>query len=103
MREIGIEETERHVRGLTELLLDGVDELGGVVVTPRPWDRRGALTCVASTDAEQLVAVLSDQGIVTSSRDGNLRISPHCYNSAQDIETVLEALRRHRTLLRRAA
>jgi selenocysteine lyase/cysteine desulfurase len=102
MREIGIEETERHVRGLTELLLDGVDELGGIVVTPRAWERRGALTCIASTDAERLVAALGEQGIVTSSRDGNLRISPHCYNSAQDIETVLEALRQHRSLLRNA-
>jgi selenocysteine lyase/cysteine desulfurase len=103
MKEIGIEETERHVRGLTELLLEGVDELGGVVVTPRAWDRRGALTCIASTDAEQLVAALGAQGIVTSSRDGNLRISPHCYNTAEDVETVLEALRRNRSLLRGAA
>jgi selenocysteine lyase/cysteine desulfurase len=103
MREIGIEETERHVRGLTELLLQGVDELGGVVVTPRTSERRGALTCIASTDAERLVAALGDEGIVSSSRDGNLRISPHCYNTAVDIETVLEALRRHRRLLRGAA
>jgi selenocysteine lyase/cysteine desulfurase len=100
MREIGIEETERHVRGLTELLLEGVDDLGGVVVTPRAWERRGALTCIASTDAEQLVAALGEQGIVTSSRDGNLRISPHCYNTAEDIETVLQALRGRRDLLR---
>src|SRR5919201_466707 len=100
MREIGIEETERHVRGLTELLLEGVDDLGGVVVPPRAWERRGALTCIASADAEQLVAVLGEQGIVTSSRDGNLRISPHCYNTAEDVETVLQALRRRRDLLR---
>jgi selenocysteine lyase/cysteine desulfurase len=103
MREIGIEETERHVRGLTELLLEGVDDLGGVVVTPRAWARRAALTCIASTDAEQLVAALGEDGIVTSSRDGNLRISPHCYNTAEDVATVLGALRRHRGLLRGAA
>jgi len=102
MREIGIEETEKHVRGLTERLLEGVDELGAVVVTPRAWERRGALTCIASTGAEQLVAALGEQGIVTSSRDGNLRISPHCYNSAEDVDVVLEGLRRHRCLLRGA-
>ena len=100
MREIGIEETEKHVRGLTELLIEGVDELGADVVTPRAPHERGALTCVASTDAEGLVATLAKQGIVTSSRDGNLRISPHCYNAAEDIEAVLQALREHRALLR---
>jgi len=103
MREIGIEETEKHVRGLTERLLEGVDDLGALVVTPRAWEHRGALTCIASTDVEQLVAALAKQGIVTSSRDGNLRISPHCYNIAEDVEVVLEGLRRHRGLLRGAA
>jgi selenocysteine lyase/cysteine desulfurase len=100
MREIGIEETQKHVRGLTELLIEGLDELEGQVVTPRAWQERGALTCVASTDAETLVATLAERGIVSSSRDGNLRISPHCYNAREDIEAVLAALREHRALLR---
>jgi selenocysteine lyase/cysteine desulfurase len=100
MREIGIETTERHVRGLTELLLDGLDELRAKVVTPGEWEQRGALTCVASTDAERLVATLDACGIVTSARNGNLRISPHCYNAADDIDAVLQALREHRGLVR---
>ena len=100
MREIGIDETERHVRRLTELLREGLDELDVKVVTPRSWHDRGALTCVASTDAEGLVATLAERRIVTSSRDGNLRISPHCYNATEDIEAVLGALREHRGLLR---
>jgi selenocysteine lyase/cysteine desulfurase len=102
MQAIGIEETETHVRTLNELLLDGLDELGAVAATPRSPDRRGALTCVASTAVEELVETLAARGIVTSSRDGNLRISPHCYNTAEDIEAVLEGLREHRALLRRS-
>jgi selenocysteine lyase/cysteine desulfurase len=43
--------------------------------------------------------VLEREGIVTSSRDGNLRLSAHCYNSADDVDEVLVALRRHRKLL----
>ena len=100
MREIGIEETETHVRALNELLVEGVAELGGVVVTPRVVEQRGALTCVASTDVDALVAAMNSRGIVTSSRDDNLRLSPHCYNTVEDVAAVLDVLRENRELLR---
>jgi len=100
MREIGIEETETHVRALNELLVEGVAELGGVVVTPRVVEQRGALTCVASTDVDALVAAMTSRGIVTSSRDDNLRLSPHCYNTVEDVAAVLDVLRENRELLR---
>ena len=92
MMEIGIAETREHVNALNERLIAGVDELGGVVVTPRNAEQRGALVCIRSTDAPALVAQLGEQGIVTSERDGNLRISAHAYNTADDIDHVLKAL-----------
>ncbi|HXV95477.1 MAG TPA: aminotransferase class V-fold PLP-dependent enzyme [Gaiellaceae bacterium] len=99
VEEIGVAETEAHVRGLTAQLVEGVDGLGGRVVTPRDPDRRGPLVAVASTDEHALVAALAADGIVTSSRDGNLRVSFHGYNSNDDVEAVLAALARHRALL----
>jgi selenocysteine lyase/cysteine desulfurase len=96
MDEIGIVETREHVNRLNERLVDGVDELGGKVVTPK---RRGALICVASTDVTALVAALAERGIVTSERDGNLRVSAHAYNTEDDIDAVLAALAANRTLL----
>jgi selenocysteine lyase/cysteine desulfurase len=99
MQEIGIAETREHVLALNEHLLGGLDELGASVVTPRAPQQHGALVCVKSTDAGELVAVLAGEGIVTSERDGNLRISAHCYNTVDDVDTVLAALRRHRRLL----
>jgi len=99
MQEIGIAETEAHVRELNALLRDGVDELGGTVVTPRDPERSGALVCIASTDVDALVAALAAEGIVTSSRDSNLRISAHCYNTADDVRALLGALATRRELL----
>jgi selenocysteine lyase/cysteine desulfurase len=99
MREIGIAETEAHVRELTAILREGLDELGARVITPRAPEQHGALVCVASTDAEALVGELAKEGVVTSSRDGNLRISAHCYNTAEDVRTVLDLLGRKRDLL----
>ena len=99
MLEIGIPETRAHVQGLNRRLLEGLDDLGARVVTPRDPERRGALVCVRSTDAPALVAALQRDGIVTSERDSSLRISPHCYNADEDVDAVLAALARHRSLL----
>ena len=99
MQEIGIPATREHVNALNAHLLEGLDHLGATVATPRAVDRRGALVCVKSTDAKELVATLGNEGIVTSERDGNLRISAHCYNTVEDVDAVLGSLRRHRNLL----
>jgi selenocysteine lyase/cysteine desulfurase len=40
-----------------------------------------------------LVAALSDQGVVCSERDGNLRLTIHFYNHEDDIERLAQALR----------
>jgi cysteine desulfurase / selenocysteine lyase len=39
-----------------------------------------------------LLAALSDQGVVCSARDGNLRLTIHFYNHEEDIERVARAL-----------
>ena len=99
MKEIGIAATREHVLQLHGRLIDGVDELGAKLVTPRAPEQRGALLCVKSNDVPALVAALDSEGIVTSERDSNLRISPHAYNTPDDVDAVLDALARHRGLL----
>ncbi len=81
---------------LTRRLIVGVRELGGSVVTP---DERGALFCVASTDAERLVRALAEAGVVTSSRGGNVRLSMHFYNDEAEIDAALELMASRRDLL----
>jgi selenocysteine lyase/cysteine desulfurase len=99
MEEIGIAETRDHVRDLNHRLIEGVEDIGGTVVTPRKPARRGALVCVRSKNAPELVAALRREGIITSSRNGNLRVSAHAYNSHEDIDAVVAALARNRRLL----
>ena len=94
-----VAETRQHVNALNERLIAGVDDLGGTVVTPREASRRGALVCIRSTDAPALVAALTADGVVTSERDSNLRVSAHAYNTVEDIDTVLAALAKQRSLL----
>ena len=99
MQEIGIAETQEHVNALNQRLIAGVDELGGTVATPREAERRGALVCITSTDVNALVAALRRAGIVTSERDGNLRISAHAYNSRRTSTPCSRRSRDNRALL----
>jgi selenocysteine lyase/cysteine desulfurase len=67
------------------------------VVVP---EGRGPLVCIRSTDAPALVRRLAAENVVTSERDSNLRVSLHLYNTEEDIDAVLAALDRNRSLLR---
>ena len=101
MDEIGVTETEAHVRGLTDLLIYELGNIGATVVTPFDPSRRGPLIAVASTDENAMVQALADDGIITSSRDGNVRLSWHCYNSTEDVAAVVAGLKQHSELLAR--
>ena len=99
MEQAGVEAIERHVRGLNERLLAGLDELGATVATSRVANEYGPLICVVSTDPDALVAALAREHIVTSTRDSSLRISLHLYNIDEDVDRLLAALASHRELL----
>ncbi len=99
VKQIGIERIEMHIRELTDALIEGAMRAGFNVVTPLEPSKRGAMVTLKARDVNQLVKQLAGQGIITSSRDNNLRISPHFYNSQADIDAVLGALKKNRDLL----
>lgn len=101
MHEVGVGETEKHVGSLTDYLIDELDRIGAKLVTPRNPTRRGPMIAVASTDEVALVETLKEESILTSSRDGNIRLSWHCYNSMDDVDAVVAGLERHPDLLAR--
>ncbi len=86
--EAGAAVIEAHVQRLAGELIDGLDVLGAKVVTPSRSRRRAARSSAcASMDVDTLVAALGAERIVASSRDGNLRIALHLYNTREDVET----------------
>ena len=99
IEEVGVGAIEAHVRGLNTRLIEGLDEMGATVVTPRDPAGRGPLVCVRSTDAEAFVAELAAERIVVSSRDENIRIAAHLYSTEEDVDRLLQALEARRHLL----
>jgi selenocysteine lyase/cysteine desulfurase len=99
VEEVSVPAIEAHVSALNTRLIEGLEALGATVVTPSDPASRGPLVCVRSHDPAALVASLAQERIICSLRDVNLRVAAHLYNAQDDIDTLLDALARRRTLL----
>ena len=97
--EAGPAAIRKHVLDLNDRLKKGVRDLQGRLASPDDAAWHGAMIAIKSTDENALVAALESDGIITSCRDGNLRVSAHLYNNQQDIDAVLAALDKNRALL----
>jgi cysteine desulfurase/selenocysteine lyase len=100
IQDLGAEKIEMHIRGLTDSLLKGLDALGIEVITPRaPHNRSGIVTFSVGTAVQNvgLMTRLQERKILVSvrytSHVGGIRVSCHFYNSQEDIERLLEAVR----------
>jgi selenocysteine lyase/cysteine desulfurase len=98
--ELGTDTIEERVRYLTRLYMDRLEEIGWPSITPRQDERRGPMVCVRAKQVAQLFGKLTEQDIVTSFRDDNLRATFHFYNSEQDVDALIQALLGHRAEFR---
>jgi cysteine desulfurase / selenocysteine lyase len=66
----------------------------GWVPIDLPEQNRSTIVSVPIGEAEpsRLLGALSEQGVICSARDGNLRIAIHFYNNEHDIERLVAAL-----------
>jgi selenocysteine lyase/cysteine desulfurase len=82
-----------HLRALHLPVLDWADRRGVRVTSPR--DQRGSgMVCVAMPDLDRAHAALKEAGISASVREGAVRLSPHCYNTVEEMERVVAVLDR---------
>jgi cysteine desulfurase / selenocysteine lyase len=94
LEEVGLAVVEAHILRLARRLIDGLDELGIPVVTPR--DAHAGLIVFRVDDAEATAARLAQQDIIVAVRRGGLRASIHVYNDEGDINRLLAALANER-------
>ncbi|MEP7294505.1 MAG: aminotransferase class V-fold PLP-dependent enzyme [Chloroflexota bacterium] len=99
IQSVGVEKIERQIGELTGAIKEGVMRRGFNLVSPVDPAKHGALITVRSHKVDLLVKWLANDGIITSSRDDNLRISPHFYNEPHDIDCLIDGLSKHRELL----
>jgi len=92
--EAGPQSIGAHNRALIDRLFAGLGE-GCVPASPLDAARRGPYGCFRGQSTEQtpeLYQRLQAQRVVVSLREGNIRVSPHLFNTAHDIDRLLAVL-----------
>lgn len=100
--ELGPEAVEAHILQLSGRLMEGLEELGADVVTPRESARRGGIVSFhwgnGLADEQAAWSALKQAGVQLSLRYGGgiggLRAGVHLYNNETDVARLLEELRK---------
>ncbi|MBT4099786.1 MAG: aminotransferase class V-fold PLP-dependent enzyme [Gemmatimonadetes bacterium] len=90
--ELGMDTVEARILSLTDRLVQGLTPAGYEVLSSRlPDEKSGIVTCrrPESESSTQIAARLHEAGVMITDRGGWLRLSPHVYNTEEEIDQAL--------------
>lgn len=92
---MGSETVEKHNRGLIEFMFERLPKDRCVPASPLDAARRGPYGCFAARSKEktaELYHKLRKENVIVSLREGNIRVSPHFYNTERDIDRLISVI-----------
>ena len=93
--QFGPETVEAHNRKLIDFLFERLPKDRCVAASPLDSAHRGPYGCFAARTPEktaELYQKLVKEKIIISLREGNIRVSPHLYNTERDIDRLIAAI-----------
>ncbi|HTT68973.1 MAG TPA: aminotransferase class V-fold PLP-dependent enzyme [Gemmatimonadales bacterium] len=90
--ELGVEAIAVYLRWLGEPVLAWAASRGVRISSPTDPRHRSQIVCLAPPDAREAHRRLRQAGVVSSLREGAIRLAPHCYNTIEEMEKVVEVL-----------
>lgn len=86
----GIENVRKRIMKLTDHLIEAAEGLGLKLQTPKEKQCRSGIVNFKIDRPQKLVEKLQKKGIVVSARANGIRVSPHFYNTEEEIETLMK-------------
>jgi kynureninase len=90
--EIGVAAIRKRNQELTERLIDRARDAGFRIRAAAHRDARSAIVMIAASDPQDAVRHLADAEIIVDARPGHVRVSPHFYNTAAEVDRVVDEL-----------
>jgi len=90
---IGIESIERRILKITGHLIDAVEDLGLKLQTPEELHCRSGIVNFKIDKPQEVAEKLKNKGIVISARSHGIRVSPHFYNTEEEIDKLVEEIK----------
>jgi len=95
LNQTGIGRIQSHLETLTDYLCERLANMPYRIVSSRQRSEKSQIVCIQHTgdlSAMNLYSHLKDRNIITAPRGDRLRISPHLYNTAEEIDALVNAL-----------
>ena len=93
LEALGAAEVSAHIARLTSRVVDWAREQKHVeLVTPDDPGRRAGIVSVRPREAAAASRRLTEAGVIHSLREGAIRLSPHCYNTAREVDRALSLI-----------
>jgi len=92
LTELGLDDIAQYDRTLHDPVFRWADENGVRVASPREESHRSAIICLAPEHPAEAFHALKRAHVVCSLREGAIRLAPHCYNTVEEMERVLDVL-----------
>jgi len=91
---IGIEKIEGRILKITDHLMEAVKDLGLELQTPEESQHRSGIVNFKINKPQEVAEKLNNKGIVVSARAHGIRVSPHFYNTEEEIEKFTEEIKK---------
>jgi selenocysteine lyase/cysteine desulfurase len=91
----GVERVHERIIDLTDRLCNGCERPGWHVYSSRRENERSGIVSLVAPDGVDTSAVvkrLRKQGVAVNLRGGRMRVSPHAYNTSDEIDRLIELL-----------
>ena len=92
LAEIGIEKVRERHKLLSQRLVDGALDQGWTIRCPRDAIERTPIVTLEHPDPASAVTALRTAGVICDNRPGLIRLSPHYFNTLEEMDRALALL-----------